>query len=51
MQKSNLGSIHKDLLKRCYVYHDYDFSLDDGGYYYTYELSKHKVEQDAPSNR
>ena len=37
-------TIHKDLLARCYVYHDYDVSLDDGGFYYTYNLSKHKVE-------
>ena len=38
-------TIHKDLLPRCYVYNDYEFDLDDGGFYYTYKLSKHKVEQ------
>ena len=44
-------TIHKDLLGRCYVYHDYDFALDDGGFYYTYNLSKHKVEAVSGNRR
>ena len=40
-------TLHKDILKRCYVYHDYDSPVDDGGFYYTYDLSKHKIEQSA----
>ncbi|WAC18645.1 hypothetical protein OVA24_15540 [Luteolibacter sp. SL250] len=37
-------TIRKEILDRCYVYHDYDFPLDDGGFYYTYHLSKHKIQ-------
>ena len=40
-------TVHKDILQRCYVYHDYDAPVDDGGFYYTYNLPKHRVEQDA----
>lgn len=46
-------SIHRRVLKRCYVYHDYDVPLDDGGFYYTYKLSGFGVVQDGenrPSN-
>ena len=43
-------TVHKKILTRCYVYHDYDFPLDDGGYYYTYKLPDLKVEQAGASD-
>ena len=37
-------TIRKDFLSHCYVYHDYERMVLDGGYYYTFDLSKHEVE-------
>lgn len=35
--------IRKELLSRAYICRDYPESLDDGGYYFTYDLSKYPV--------
>ena len=44
-------TVSKKLLPLCYIYHDYESIVDDGFFYYTYDLSKHKVEQGAaPAN-
>lgn len=48
-EKKHLGyaefRIKKAMLNQVYIYHDYEQQILDGGYYYTFDLSKYKIEQ------